>query len=76
MTLAYILKLGFITQKTSVRAQKIDGSILETYDMVSASFLFKDSLEKVQFFDKTFLLANTSLEVVLGMLFFSPLFSR
>ncbi len=39
MTLAYIAELGFTTQKTSVGAQKIDGSSLETYSMASTSFL-------------------------------------
>lgn len=38
MTLPYAAKLGFITQKTSIKAQKIDGSIMETYDMALASF--------------------------------------
>ncbi len=71
MTLAYAMKLGFIAQKTSVEAQKIDGSSLKTYDIVSASFLFQDSLRRVQFFDKTFLLADTSIEVVIEMPFLS-----
>lgn len=39
MTLAYIVKLDFTTRKTNVRAPKIDGVILETYGMVSTSFL-------------------------------------
>ncbi len=39
MTLAYAAKLDFITQKTSVGAQKIDSLPLETYSMASASFL-------------------------------------
>ena len=33
--------------------------------------MLKNSLESVQFFEKTFLLANTSIEVVLGMPFLS-----
>ncbi len=37
--------------------------------MVSASFSLQDSLESVLFFEKTFLLANTSIEVVLKMPF-------
>lgn len=66
MAPAYAVRLGFTTQKTSVRAQKIDSLTLETYGMVSASYSFQDSLEKVQFFEKTFLLADTSMELVLG----------
>ena len=38
MTLAYAAQIGLTTRKTSVGAQKIDGSPLETYGMVSASF--------------------------------------
>ncbi len=37
--------------------------------MVTASFSLQDSLEKVQFFEETFLLADTSMEIVLVMLF-------
>lgn len=33
-----IAKLGFTSQKTRIRAQKIDVSTLETYDMVLARF--------------------------------------
>ncbi len=69
MTPAYASELGLTTQKTSVGAQKIDGSPLETYGMVSASFSLQDSLERVRFFEETFLLANTSMEVVLGIPF-------
>ncbi len=34
----YIAELSFTTQKTSVGAQKIDGSPLKTHDMTSARF--------------------------------------
>ncbi len=69
MTPAYVAELSLTTWKTSVGVQKIDGSLLETYGMVSASFSLQDSLERVRFFEKTFLLADTSMEVVLGMPF-------
>ncbi len=39
MTLAYVAKLGFTTQKTSIKAQKIDGLSIETYGMTLAKFL-------------------------------------
>ncbi len=65
------MKLGFTAWKTSVRAQKIDGLLLETYSMVSASFSLQNSLGRVWFFEETFLLADTSIKVVLGMLFLS-----
>ncbi len=69
MTPAYASELGLTTRKTSVGAQKIDGSLLENYGIVSASFLLQNSLERVWFFEETFLLADTSMEVVLEMPF-------
>ncbi len=71
MTLAYVAKLGLTTWKTSVRVQKIDGLPLETYSMASASFSLQDSWRRVWFFEETFLLADTNMEVVLGMPFLS-----
>ncbi len=71
MTPAYTTKIGHIAGKTSVEAQKIDGSPLETYGMASARFSLHDSLGRVWFFEETFLLADTSMEVVLGILFLS-----
>ena len=64
-------KLGLIPRPANVGAQKIDGSTLETYGMASAEFSFQDSPRKVLFFEKTFLLADISMEVVLGMPFLS-----
>ncbi len=39
MTPAYAVELGLTTRKTSIRDQGIDGSPLETYGMVLASYL-------------------------------------
>ncbi len=73
MTPAYATKLSLIAKNPSVGAQKIDGLPLETYGIVSVSFSLQDNLRRVWFFEKTFLLANISMEVVLEMpfLFFS-----
>ncbi len=71
MTPAYAVKLGFTTRKISVGAQKIDGLPLETHGMTSAKFSLQNSLGRVQFFKKTFLLADTNMEVVLGIPFLS-----
>ena len=49
--------------------KKIDGSLLQTFGMVIAGFQIEDKLGKAQFFQKSFLLAETSMEVVLGMPF-------
>ena len=69
MTPAFAAKLGLSTRPTGVGAQKIDGSPLATYGMAIAAFSLQDSLEKVRFFEETFLLADTSMKVVLGMPF-------
>ena len=71
MTPAYAAKLGFTTRKTSVGAQKIDGSPVTTHGIASVRFSLQDSLGRVGFFEETFLLADTSMEVVLAMPFLS-----
>lgn len=47
ITLAYIVKLDFSNQKTSIRVQKIDKSPLKTYNIVLAKFLIQDSLRRI-----------------------------
>ena len=69
MTLGYASKLGLKVRPTNVGAQKIDGSTLETFGMVLASFQVEDKLGRPQFFQETFLLADLSMKVVLGMPF-------
>ena len=69
MTPAYTKQLGLWTRKTDVKAQKIDGSLLATYGMVIAAFQVKDKLGRARFFQETFLLADTSIEVILEMPF-------
>ena len=69
MTLEYILKLGLKSYFTNFGAQKIDGSIVKTFKMVLPSFQIQDKLKRAQFFQKTSLLTNFSIEVVLKMLF-------
>lgn len=50
MTLTYISKLGFKVQAISIRAQKINGSTFQTFEMVCTSFKVKDKLRKAYFF--------------------------
>ena len=69
MTSAYAAKLGLQVQKTDIGAQKIDGSILEIFRIVLVDFQVEDKLGRVRFFQETFLLADISAEVVLGMPF-------
>ena len=69
MNLIYAAKLGLANRKTNVDAQKIYGSTLVAYKMVLIGFSVQDKLERVWFFEKTFFLTNTSIEVVLRMPF-------
>lgn len=71
MNPVYIVKLGFTTQKISIKAQKIDDLPLKIYRMTLAKFLIQKNLEKVWFFEETFLLTDTSMEVILEMHFSS-----
>ena len=69
MSPVYASKLGLRVHHTDVEAQKIDGSILQTFGMVLANFQMEDKLGRTRFFQETFLLADISAEVVLGMPF-------
>ena len=64
-------KLGLSIKPIDVEAQKIDNTLLNTYEMVVLAFLVMDKANQVRFFEKTFLVANVSPEVVLGMFFFT-----
>ena len=44
--------------------------MLDNYKIVVIAFLVLDKANQVRFFEETFLVANVSLEVVFGMLFF------
>ena len=65
----YTMKLGLRTRKIVIGAQKIDESHMDTFGMVITNYSVKDKLGRIWFFQKTFLLANIGLEVVLGMPF-------
>ena len=71
MTPAYAKQLKLQVWKTDVGAQKIDGSLLRTFGMVIAGFEIEDKLDRAWFFQESFLLAKTSIKMVLGMLFFT-----
>ena len=58
-------------QIINVGAQKIDDTILKTLRIVVAAFLMTDQADKIRFFEKIFLVANASLDVILKMLFFT-----
>lgn len=64
--------LGLVPRSIKLKAQKTNRLSVGTYyGIVLASFLLQNSLEKVQFFEKTFLLADTNIEIVKGISFLS-----
>ena len=67
--LAFAKELGLPIRPTDVRVLKIDTTMLESYGMVVAAFSVEDKANRVRFFKETFLIANVSLEVILGMPF-------
>ena len=66
-TFAWELELFIKT--TDFGAQKIDGTMPDTFEMVVVAFSVTDKANRVRFFEETFLVANVSPEVVLRMPF-------
>ena len=62
-------ELSLSIRPTDVGTQKINGTTLDTYEMVVANFLMIDKANQVIFFEEIFLIANISLEVVFVILF-------
>ena len=71
MHLIYAMKLDFCTKKINISMQKIDESYLNIFEIIIVYCLVKDTLRKVYFFQKLFLLANINLEIVLEIFFLS-----
>ncbi len=69
MSQAFAHRLGLKIWKTNIRAQKIDGTTLETYEIVVSTFSMSDKENRERFFKESFLLADVKLDVVLGMPF-------
>ena len=66
---SFVKQLGLSIRPTDVGAQKIDGTMLDTHEMVVAAFSVVDEANRVKFFEETFLMANVSPKIVLGMPF-------
>ena len=65
----FVRELGLPIKPIDVKAQKIDGIILDTFGMIVAAFSVRDKANWVKFFEVTFLVANISLEVVFEISF-------
>ena len=63
-------KLGFSIRSIDVKAWKIDGTMLDIYEIVVAVFLITDQANQIRFFEKTFLIGNIILKVIFGIFFF------
>ena len=68
---AFAKRLDLVIQTTNVGVKKIDGTTLEIYRIVVAAFSVTDQADKINFFEKTFLVANISPDVVLRIPFFT-----
>lgn len=66
---AYMARVYLKVWSTDVEAQKIDNSNLEMFGIILANFQINDKFGWAWFFQKIFLVANTSVEVILDMLF-------
>ena len=62
-------KLGLYIQITNIRAYKIDGSTLETFEIVIANFQMDNKANKLRFFQKIFLVADIKFEMILRIFF-------
>ena len=61
--------LGFKVLFITVEVQKIDNSSLKIFGIVIANFQIMDKLDRDQFFQEMFLLANISIKMMLGIPF-------
>ena len=62
-------KLGLPIRLIDIGAQKMDGTTLDTHEMVVAAISVVDKANQVRFFEETFLVANVSPKVVFEIFF-------
>ena len=67
--LTFAKQLGLHIRPIDVGAQKIDGTMLDSYGMVVAAFSVENKANQIRFFEEIFLVANVNPEVVFGMTF-------
>lgn len=65
MTSRSVVMFNISIRATSINTQKIDGFAIKTYETILAGFWTKDKVGKIRFFDETFLITNTSMEIVI-----------
>lgn len=67
--LTFAKELELHIRLSNIRTKKIDSIMLDTYEMVVTVLSMTDKINQVKFFEKNFLVANVSLEIVFKMLF-------
>ena len=65
----FVKELSLLIRPIEIGAQKIDSIMLDTYGMIVVAFSVTDKENQVRFFEKTFLMANISPEIVFRILF-------
>lgn len=65
----FVKELRILIRLINVEIQKIDNTRLDTYKIVVAVFSLTDKAKQVKFFEKIFLVANVSLEIVFIIIF-------
>ncbi len=69
MSQAITYQLGLKTWKINVRAQKIDGTTLETNGIIVSTLSILDKDNKERFFEESFLLADVKPDIILEIPF-------
>lgn len=69
--LTYITKLDLKIWLINIRTQTINGSTFQTFRIILANFQIENKLNQAQYFQKTFLLIDTNIEIILRILFFT-----
>ena len=71
INLFFTKQLGLAIKSTDIETQKIDGIMLNTYGIVVVAFLVVHKANQARFFEKNFLVANISPEVIFERSFFT-----
>ena len=67
--LFFAKQLGFPIRPTDIGEQKINSITQDIHRIVVTAYLVVDKVNRIRFFQETFLMANVSPEVVFKMLF-------
>ena len=60
----FVKELGLSIRAIDVGVQKIDGTTLDTHEIVVAAFSVTDKANQIRFFEETFLVANVSPKLI------------